>query len=267
MRTKWIVMSMAILMLAASCKSKQLITKEISVSKESAEEVVAKTTQRQPKFDNAHVSKMSLILELNSRTVKVASNFKLITGEGMHISIMPALGIEMFKVEITPDSIYIFDKFNKQYYATSFQQLEKIIGVQLDYHSLESLLSNRLFVLGHKEIPLSKLRIGQTDGKQTLSYKSGDQIEVTTINNLYGIESVKIGSQNSKYKFIASYEDFALLDGLNFPQKIKINANNSQNYLRCDFSINRVAFNTNLSLQALDKSGYQKTDINKLLKK
>jgi hypothetical protein len=267
MKTKWIIYGLAITLVAVSCKSTKTITKETKVSKVPVEQIVNQVKQREPKFDNANVSKMSLELQLNSRNIKVAASCKLITGSAMHISIMPALGIEMFKLEISTDSIYIFDKFNKRYYGTDYEYLEKRFGVELDYNSLESLISNRFFVVGQKEIPYSKLSQEIVEGKQIINYKGQNMTELVTINSLFSIENVSIASQNSKYNLTTSYADFALLDGIDFPQKIQIQASNNKNKLHCDFNINRVTFNGSVSLQALDKNRYQKTDIEQLMKK
>ena len=254
-------------MFAMSCKTKKTISKETSIGKKPIEQVIVKVRQQEPKFTNANVSKMNLALELNSRSVRVAASCKLITDSAMHISIMPALGIEMFKVEISTDSIYIFDKFNKRYYATDYKYLEKRFSVELNYHSLESLISNRYFVVGHKEIPLSKLSMGTANGKETINYKGAKMTESVTINNLYRIVEMNIAPQNSQFNVTASYDDFAMIDGINFPQKIQIKANNNKHKMLCDFSINRATFNTSVSLQSLDKSRYQKADIDQLLKK
>lgn len=267
MRTKWFIYSLAVVLLAASCKTKKTITKETSISKKPIEQVIASIKQHEPKFENANVSKMSLALELNTRNLKVAASCKVITDSAMHISIMPALGIEMFKVEISTDSIYIFDKFNKKYYGTDYQFLENRFGVELNYHSLESLICNQFFVVGQEEIPLSKLSMGEVDGKQIINYKGGNMSQSVSINDLFGIEKVRIASQNSQYDLVTTYADFALLEGVNFPQKIQINVSNNKNKMMCDFGINKVNFNTTVSLQSLDKSRYQKSNIEQLMKK
>jgi hypothetical protein len=191
----------------------------------------------------------------------------MIADSMMHISIMPVFGIEMFKVEITKDKIYVFDKLNKKYYETDFNFLERKIGIKLNYNNLESLISNQFFIVGQEITPVSKLKLDTSKGIQTIDYTGGNVTESISINSLFGIENVNIFSVNTKYNLTTTYSDFALFDNINFPQKISIQASNNKNNLDCDFKINKAIFNTPLDLQSMDKHRFVKAEINQLMNK
>ena len=267
MKIKWMIYSIAVILLAVSCKSKKNISKQSTIIKTPVEQVVEQIQAQEPKFETANVSKMNLALQINSRSFNVAASCKMIADSMMHISIMPMFGIEMFKVEITKDKIYVFDKLNKKYYETDFKFLERKIGIKLNYNNLESLISNQFFVVGQEITPVSKLKLEISKGIQTINYTGGNVTESVSINSLFGIENVNIYSVNTKYNLTTTYSDFALFDKINFPRKISIQASNSNNSLDCDFKINKVTFNTPMDLRSMDKSRFVKADINQLMKK
>jgi hypothetical protein len=55
------------------------------------------------------------------------------------MSISPALGIEVARMIITPDSIKFLDKWNDQYYIGTHEFLEERIKVHLDFNMLQDL--------------------------------------------------------------------------------------------------------------------------------
>lgn len=58
------------------------------------------------------------------------------------ISVTPALGIEMIRMVITPDSLKYLSKIpdNKFYYLGSFDEINKLVGVGLDFDMLQDIL-------------------------------------------------------------------------------------------------------------------------------
>jgi hypothetical protein len=58
------------------------------------------------------------------------------------VSITPALGIEMIRVMITPDSLKYLSKIpdNKFYYLGTFEDVNKLVGIDFDFEMLQQLL-------------------------------------------------------------------------------------------------------------------------------
>jgi hypothetical protein len=58
------------------------------------------------------------------------------------VSIVPALGIEMIRVMITPDSLKYLSKIpeNKFYYTGRFDEIGRLIGIDFDFEMLQDLL-------------------------------------------------------------------------------------------------------------------------------
>jgi Domain of unknown function (DUF4292) len=69
------------------------------------------------------------------------------------ISITPALGIEMIRMMVTPDSLKYISKIpdNKYYYLGTFEDLNKLVGIELDFEMLQDLLIGNALALDKDE--------------------------------------------------------------------------------------------------------------------
>ena len=82
------------------------------------------------------------------------ARLKIIRGERLQLSITPLPGIEMFRVEVSRDSMKIIDRLGKRYAAEPIAEIKKQIPAyahfnfpyDFHYEHLEALLTNRLFM-------------------------------------------------------------------------------------------------------------------------
>ena len=58
----------------------------------------------------------------------------------MYISIRPVLGIEMARILFRPDSIWIINRFNENYWVGTWAELQPSIGFSLDYRWIQDAL-------------------------------------------------------------------------------------------------------------------------------
>ena len=57
------------------------------------------------------------------------------------VSVQPMLGIEMVRMEATPDSLWIFDKMNRKYVAFTYPEIEQTLNTNLSYKKIQDLLT------------------------------------------------------------------------------------------------------------------------------
>lgn len=81
---------------------------------------------------------------INGENLNSAFNIRIERGKQIWLVLRPMLGIEAFRVLITPDSLRMVDRINKQYYEKPFSYLNQLAGTQIDYQTLENLLLNNL---------------------------------------------------------------------------------------------------------------------------
>lgn len=109
----------------------------------------------------------SLVIEINPDTKDEMSSrarLKIVRGERLQISITPLAGIELFRVEVSRDSVKILDRMGKRYAAEPIAEIMKQIPAYLrnqypyDFHyeHLEALLTNRLFMPGGDALDMDR---------------------------------------------------------------------------------------------------------------
>ncbi len=251
----------------ASCKTTKNVT-SISESTKSVTSLVEKILKAEPQFTTANVSKMSIAVEMTGRNVNANATCKIRKDSLIHLSIQPFMGIELFKAELTPDSIRVFDKMNNKFYFLDYNFFAEKFNLKVDFYSLQSLIFGQLFCIGEKELDINKLSLSQNNtGQKRLSFENGDMQQYTDVTNDFNLQQVLLKSKSNDYELKTNYSNYVVENGVSFPGKISLNATNQKHTVACDFSILRVEFNGPFKFQATNANRYSKGDIEQLLKK
>lgn len=99
----------------------------------------------------------TMYVELNPDTKDEMSSrarLKIIRGRCLQISITPLVGIELFRLEVSRDSLKVIDRLGRRYLAEPIEKITKEIPTyykrtcpyDFRYEHLEALLTNRLFM-------------------------------------------------------------------------------------------------------------------------
>ncbi|MHB9141225.1 MAG: DUF4292 domain-containing protein [Paludibacter sp.] len=73
--------------------------------------------------------------------------------------------------------------------------------------------------------------------------------------------------KNSPVQLTTDYSDFTSVSGVNFPQKITMNASGEKSRASFEFTISKVEFNTDVKFQPTNTEHYSLSNINQLIKK
>jgi len=249
-----------------ACKSKKALVKTDSIDRKLIEQVERIQTA-EPTFRTANVSKMSVALEMGGKRLNTSASCKIRTDSAIHVSIQPFLGFELFKVEITKDSMLVFDKVNKKLYPVPFAFLKTKFGLSVGYSDLQAMLSNRFFTVGSNEPDLLNCKKTENAGNPIIIYQNTEIQQQTQINVSDRIEKQELKALSSGYRMEVIYSEFAKLENILFPQLIKLTATNSKRTVTIDFKIAKAVFDSELSFTKIDPSKYTKADIEQLLKK
>ena len=112
---------------------------------------------RQQARPNYRTLTASFDVTINPKTKDEMSSrarLKVIRGQRLQISITPLVGIEMFRVEVSRDSLKVIDRLGRRYLAEPIEKITKEIPAyykrtcpyDFRYEHLEALLTNRLFM-------------------------------------------------------------------------------------------------------------------------
>ena len=251
------------------CKTAKIITKPSEEKKPNpVVEIIEQVQKNQPKFKTANVSKMAMELEVGERKVNVSATCKIKKDSALYLSVQPFLGIEMFKAEFTTDSIKVFDKMNRRYYAADYSYFSNRFKVDIDFYSLQSLLTARFFCIGQKNIQIDSCRlIVSPTGQSSIGFDTKNMIQTTEISDKSIIQQVTLRTTKSNYQLKNTYTDYLLENGVNFPTKINLKISSSKINANCEFSILKVVFDTDITFLPTSSERFSHADLDQLLKK
>ncbi len=262
-----IICSLCLLFLLPACKSKQVLVQQAPVDRKLKEQV-ERVIKAQPALKTANVSKMSATIEIGGRKFSSQATCKLRSDSAMHISIQPLLGFEMFKIEITKDSILAFDKVNKKLYAVDFDYFKSHYGIAIGFSDVEAIITNRFFTIGSPSPDLANCKQAASEGNfSAVEYITSEMIQKLLINSVDRVEQVQLKSNKSDYKMDIKYAVFTSYDLLLFPQEISITAQTAKRQLKVDFKVSKLNFNQEITFNNTDRARYSKGDLIQLMNK
>jgi hypothetical protein len=125
----------------SACKSSERVAKERAVKNRTAGFVLKRYNESRFDYDW-----LGMKVDAEFGTVEESSGFKatirMRKDSLIWVSITPALGIEMIRVMITPDSLKYLSKIpdNKFFYLGTFEDVNKLVGTSFDFEMLQQLL-------------------------------------------------------------------------------------------------------------------------------
>lgn len=108
-----------------------IITSSCSVSRRA-------TSRYQTLSQRAQIS-----LTFDQHKYTMGSSVRVWRNELAVVSVQPMLGIEMVRIEATPDSVWIFDKMNRKYVALSYPEIRHTLNTNISYKTIQDFLSHQ----------------------------------------------------------------------------------------------------------------------------
>ncbi|MCL1867360.1 MAG: DUF4292 domain-containing protein [Paludibacter sp.] len=230
-----------------SCKPKQMLT-VTPAQTTSADANIQSALEVQPHFITANANKLKMDISLKNKELSSSGACRIYRDSVIQLSIQPFMGIEMVKIELTPDAMYVFDQMSKNYYHLVYEQLAELTGVPLSFYDFQALVSNQLFTLGsEKDENFDKITTEKLGKSLMFKYKTNDILQTTTFSENQ-IRRVEITDENKTFRFFTNYSDFAKNDDVVAPKIIDIQFINSKNTIKLKFKIEKIEFNRQMRI-------------------
>jgi hypothetical protein len=220
-----------VLIIISSCKPTKSITNSstnLDTERLNSKQVIRKVSKSKSKFKSFQ-SKLKIKLNNKERSKSYSANIRIIKDKAIWLSSTAAI----VRVLITKDSLFYYNKLQKNYLKSSFSNIDEILGVKLSYETIESLLLSE---------PVDK--INKSDFNDSFNSKddpyifnwsiisTSSQINKNVFEGSYFINSnnfkinqysfkIKEGNDNfNLYELL--YSDFIDINNMIFPSKIKL---------------------------------------------
>ena len=220
----------------------------------------------------ALAAKMSLALDVSGKTNKVNGTMRIKKGEVIQLSIAPLLGIEVARAEISPYGVLVIDRMNKRYVRVTFTELQELTNAQLDFHTLQALFLNEIFLPGKKDLTsrdLSAFDIELVGRDVRLDVRKTKRFAYTFL--MQGTEALLkeslVGLKDANYALSWKYENFRSLGQKQFPNTMTLSFMGLKKPMNATFSLSRLTANSNWESYTKVSDKYEQVKLEDLIKR
>lgn len=253
------------------CKSKKQIVVAAPIENKVDAELFTDVINNQFNF-KTFSSRLNLTLASGTKSLSSKANLKIIRDKAIQLSVQPLFGVEMVRLYADKDSLVLLDRMNKRYVKESVEDVKKVYPVGFDYRTLQSLLTNQLFVSGQTEVIYSDYEKFFTEQVSDMHYllKSVDResgIEYSfTIDGNDRIASTALKQPKENYLLNWKYDDFVMETHKAFPHKMDVGLASAKRKVNVGLEFSGISFDEDFDLQISVPGSYTRTTMADIVK-
>ena len=258
-------------MLLASCSATKSLKKSHSIEGMTEMEFVESVIENTGGW-RALTAKMSLSLDLEGKGVtKVSGTLRIKKGEVIQMSIAPLLGIEVARAEISPNGFLVIDRMNKRYVEVSFAEVKALAKADLDFHTLQALFLNELFLPGKDDLTArdaSSFRVEPEAEGVWLNVKRAKRFGYHFLTEAPEalLKESYIGLNGTLYGLRWKYDDFRALGRKQFPVDMKLAFEGGKKPVKAAMALSRLSTNGDWEAHTEVSKKYEKVELEEILK-
>lgn len=216
--------------------------------------------------------RMKISATVGGKRISANSTLKIKKNNSGVLSVtMPLLGIELGRIEFDNEKVVVIDRFHKMFVELPAAYLSEISQTEMNMSIIRSLFLNNIFVLGTDRDVISKRMYRMfdetvVDNRNLLLSQKSDRVKVDFEVNPLECKLLRttVGLVD-KGKMEWVYSNFSDIEGVSYPQRIKMNITVSNHALSLQMDILKISFE-NFSLSKVDVSEYRKVTLEQCLK-
>ena len=120
-----------------------------SLENRSSKSIVKKINQNHLDYD-WFTTKLSGKIEIDGADTPVSANLRIRKDSVIWLSVSALLGIEVARIQITPDSLKLMNRINKTYWIGNFDDIESVYGIPANYEQLQGVLVGQISLENQK---------------------------------------------------------------------------------------------------------------------
>jgi hypothetical protein len=254
----------SLLVSASSCRAKKTITKApvndttgIIGTGISSSDSLSRAIQIADAPIQWFGAKVSVDSDINNQTNSFSANLRIKKDSAIWISISPALGIEVARALITPDSLKFINRINGTYFKGDFKYLNELLQIEVNFKMIQAILLGNAYLhyaieqyisdRENSELVLStfkKRRIRRDIDVEIPQILTQEVWFSSTQNKIVRME---MQDYRPVRKFTVNYLQFEKVDDLSMPNKLIITAQADKN-VKIDLEYSRMTINKELNL-------------------
>ena len=223
-------------------------------------------------YNTLFFKKFHAEIDINGKTRSFKGNLFMQKDSAIIISVLPVMGIELFRVKFVPDTIFILDRTHKKITITNYDYLWKKYFVDIDFNVIQNILLDQFFCYPSSENDKNCIKkfkhYIKNDNYVLQSIKNGKYNRISKKNNFGGIIYHEFTVAPDIFKITKSYvndfedntllkieyKDFVTLQDYVFPAEISFNGRRGNNL----FAI-KITY-TDIELNGVSKISFRHSD-------
>lgn len=234
--------TISLLLFQISCSTTRKTIKE-PLKERGASYLVREMKKAELNFDTFSAKAKASVTIGKGNATNFTAQIRIKKDSLIWLSVSATIGIEVARVMITPDSVFFFNRLQKNYFTGQTSMLSELFQTNLDYDMLQSLLIGN--DLSYYENIGFKASIDRLEYKLTAANRQKVKKEIKKSENqsLY-VQHIWLNPDNFKISQInikeyaeyidnrtlsVSYGNFVPVDAQRVPSSLQMNLNSDQN--------------------------------------
>lgn len=177
-------------------------------------------------------------------------------------------GIEAARIKLTPDSVLMVDRINREYFKGEFVESHSILPFNLNFFELQTIFIGKPATIGVRIDDSFKELVYEDNSNAILKFtelshfkrKRTDDRQLKNteiyINNKMLIKKILIDDIGSGFKYKIDYDRYSELDGVILPSVIDILQKRDENVLRITLQMSGIEINRDIAFPFNIPGGY-----------
>ena len=212
------------------CKSTRPLSR-VKVLEKPFDEVYKGMMKQQTSFKNLSL-RMAIVVHTESKeSTTVKAQMRVKADSLIWCSIVPAMGIEVARVQISHDSVKLINRMKKNYVKGSYRLLDSLLHASVNYRGLEALLlaepitqDNNLDGFASVDGQFYKVRFNEKERPDTLKMRNNDLQQTLWVDpQTFLIKKMLVKDPDDQSRSIqVFYDAYTQVNGKYFPSHFKI---------------------------------------------
>ncbi len=200
-------------------------------------------------YKNIQLKYSASVEDENEDEQNVAGTIKIVKDSAMWISVTALMGIEVFRLFLTPDSLKYINRLKSTYYVGNYEKLKQTLNTDIDFFMLQSILTNYIFSNSKNGIRTlyeysfsldsNYYVLNSPDSVQEIRQKIHIDAKTFKIKRLF-TEMLSQGANLS-----LSYDNFSDFESRLFPQNLFFQVNTRTRFYKILLNYEKISFNGN----------------------
>ncbi len=283
----WVLLPLLLMLFFSSCSNERRLARGKPLRQRSPAFLVNHNVKNSLHYDWVGM-KLSVDFKNPERSESFRANVKMKKDSIIWMSISPALGIEMLRLVITPDSVKYISKIpdNKYYYLGDFSVISDLAKMDLSFDMIQDLLLGNAIMLDKQDDKLNSRidkqqyflvskfhrRLKKLIGVDDKNILPNHEININPLSKEYQKAKRKSKKEdlmvkrfwlngkhykierelfNDLYNFRdieITYRDFEKVDGQLFPDECRLRVSSPDDWQEIEFEITRIRLNKEYEL-------------------